>query len=100
MYICMPESMYEMRQVHWSYPKGILEILEKKAERLGYKLSDYIRYLLTKEAEKELEANAKLNKKAIEKVLDGIQDFEDGKVIIINSKEELSRYFDDKNTDR
>lgn len=56
---------YEMKQTHWSYPEKLLEALEEKGRKLGLKLSDYVKYVLTKDVAEEFEDEYELSEEDV-----------------------------------
>ena len=66
------------------------ELLSQKAAMLGYDVTKFVKFLISREAYKEAELSAK-TKKQIKKAL---EDYENGKYTTLKSKSDIKKYVD------
>ena len=78
-----------------TFSKELLKFLEQKAKEYGYTLPSYVRYVLTKEMEKEFEKenNIKIDEDFVESLKEGIKESEEGVLRTLKSRKEVRDYF-------
>ncbi len=78
-----------------TFPKQMVDILETKAERLGYDFNDYVYFKLAQEAENELDMNMPVYQATPEEeeaIGEGLKDYYAGRYTEVNSAEELKKH--------
>ena len=79
-----------------TFPVQLLKVLEPKAKMYGYSFPAYVRYVLTKEMEKEFEKKQlTVLEKELSKGLDkSIKDYKKGRTIALDSDEAIDKFFE------
>lgn len=77
-----------------TFPDQLLKFLERKAQEYGYTLPAYVRYVLTKEMEKEENKETIIvDEELISSIREGNKEFEEGKTVTLKSIEEIEDHF-------
>jgi hypothetical protein len=78
-----------------TFSDKLLKFLERKSKEYGYSLPAYVRYILTKEMEKEFEKqnNIEIGKDFVQDLKEGMKESEDGKLETLRSRKEIRNYF-------
>jgi len=77
-----------------TFSKELLKFLERKAKEYGYTLPSYVRYVLTKEMEKErYKEKILIEEELISDIEEGDKEFEEGKTVTLNSVKEIEDHF-------
>jgi hypothetical protein len=77
-----------------TFPNQLLNFLERKSKEYGYSLPAYVRYVLTKEMEKERNKEAIIvDEELISDIKEGNKEFEDGKAVTLKSIKEIEDNF-------
>jgi hypothetical protein len=78
-----------------TFSEELLKFLERKAKEYGYTLPGYVRYVLTKEMEKEFERenHIKIDKDFVESLKEGMRESEEGVLQTLKSRKEIRDYF-------
>jgi hypothetical protein len=78
-----------------TFPEQLLKFLEKKSKEYGYSLPAYIRYVLTKEMEKEFEKqnSIEIDEDFIKGLKEGMKESEEGVLQTLRSRKEIRDYF-------
>jgi len=78
-----------------TFPEELLKFLERKAKEYGYTLPSYVRYVLTKEMEKEFEKenNIKIDEDFVKSLKEGMKESEKGNLVTLNSIKEIEDHF-------
>jgi hypothetical protein len=78
-----------------TFPKELLKFLERKSREYGYTLPSYVRYVLTKEMEKEFEKenNIKIDEDFVRILKEGMKESEKGVLRTLKSRKEIRDYF-------
>lgn len=75
---------------HISIPTQLLELAEGKANRFGFNLAEYVRFLIAKDVEDyEIPMVSEIEEKEIGKALD---DIKKGKFVRVKNRKELEEY--------
>ena len=78
-----------------TFPEQLLKFLERKSKEYGYTLPAYVRYVLTKEMEKEFENknNLDIDEEFISELKEGVKESEEGRLKTLKSRKEIRDYF-------
>jgi hypothetical protein len=78
-----------------TFPNQLLKFLERKSKEYGYSLPAYVRYVLTKEMEKEFERknNIEIDKDFVKDLKEGMKESEKGEIKTLKSRKEIRDYF-------
>jgi hypothetical protein len=78
-----------------TFPEQLLKFIEQKSKEYGYSIPAYVRYVLTKEMEKEFENNNNLeiDQRFVSQLKEGMKESQDGKLETLKSREEIRDYF-------
>jgi hypothetical protein len=79
-----------------TFPNQLLKFLERKAKEYGYSLPAYVRYVLTKEMEKEFKEKNNLeniDEAFIQELKEGMKESEKGEIKTLKSRKEIRDYF-------
>ncbi|KUK76448.1 MAG: hypothetical protein XD93_0912 [candidate division WS6 bacterium 34_10] len=77
-----------------TFPEQLLKFLERKSKEYGYSLPAYVRYVLTKEMEKENNKETIIvDEELISDIKEGNKEFEDGKAVTLKSIKEIEDHF-------
>jgi wyosine [tRNA(Phe)-imidazoG37] synthetase (radical SAM superfamily) len=78
-----------------TFPMELLKVLEPKAKRYGYTFPGYVRYVLTKDMEKEFEKKKieEFEKSLAKGVENSVKEYEEGKGIALDSDEAIDNFF-------
>lgn len=78
-----------------TFPEQLLKFIEQKSKEYGYSIPAYVRYVLTKEMEKEFENknNVEIDEQFVAQLKEGMQESKDGKLKTLKSREEVRDYF-------
>jgi hypothetical protein len=78
-----------------TFPEQLLKFLEKKSKEYGYSLPAYVRYVLTKEMEKEFEKqnSIEIDEDFIKGLKEGMKESEEGVLQTLRSRKEIRDYF-------
>lgn len=77
-----------------SFPQEMVSIIESRAENFGYNFSGYVRYLLTKEMEKEFERKEILDANMLSDIKKGVEEYKRGKGVSLKNKKEIEGFLD------
>ncbi len=84
----------EQIQKNLRFSKNIIDVLEPKAKKLGFTFNDFVKYLVTKEAEKEIESIEYINDpELIKAVKEAEEDHAAGRLKTLSSPQEMNNYF-------
>jgi hypothetical protein len=78
-----------------TFSEQLLKFLERKSKEYGYTMPAYVRYVLTKEMEKEFEKknNLEIDENFISELKGGMKESEEGKLKTLKSRKEIRDYF-------
>ncbi len=78
-----------------TFSEELLKFLERKSKEYGYSIPAYVRYVLSKEMEKEFERenNIKIDDNFVESLKEGIKESDEGVLQTLKSKKEIRDYF-------
>jgi hypothetical protein len=78
-----------------TFPEQLLKFIEQKSKEYGYSIPAYVRYVLTKEMEKEFENknNLEIDEQFVAQLKEGMKESEDGKLQTLKSRKEIRDYF-------
>lgn len=77
-----------------TFPRELLKFLERKSKEYGYTLPAYVRYVLTKEMEKEQNRETIIvDEELIADIKAGNKEFEEGKTVTLKSIQEIEDHF-------
>jgi FMN phosphatase YigB (HAD superfamily) len=78
-----------------TFPEQLLKFLEQKSKEYGYSLPAYVRYVLTKEMEKEFEKqnSIEIDEDFIKGLKEGMKESEEGVLQTLRSRKEIRDYF-------
>ncbi len=87
---------YESITKQITFPKVLMDKLDMKASNLGYSFPAYVRYVLTKELEKEsypVLDGFVIDEEMVKEIKKGIEDSKAGKLEELKSEKEIRGYF-------
>lgn len=79
---------------HIVFPASLVELAEVKARRLGFNLSEYVRYLIAKAVEPELEAVYEVTEKENEDIGKSLEDYKKGRYTELRTKKDIKKFID------
>lgn len=77
-----------------TFPEQLLKFVEQKSKEYGYSIPAYVRYVLTKEMEKEENRETIIvDEQLIADIKEGNKEFEDGKTVTLKSLRDIEDHF-------
>ena len=77
-----------------TFPEQLLKFLEQKSKEYGYSIPAYVKYVLTKEMEKEENKETIIvDEEFISSIREGNKEFEEGKTVTLKSIQEIEDHF-------
>lgn len=77
-----------------TFPNQLLKFLEQKSKEYGYSIPAYVRYLLTKEMEKERNTETIIvDEELIADIKEGDKEFEEGRTVVLKTAQEIKDHF-------
>ena len=78
-----------------TFSEELLKFLEQKSKEYGYSIPAYVRYVLSKEMEKELERenNIEIDEDFVKGLKEGVKESDEGVLQTLKSRKEIRDYF-------
>ncbi len=80
-----------------TFPSKLMDMVDSRAKMFGYSFPEYVRYVLTKDIDREdfyLGTTEYIDdKELVDTIKEGIKEYEEGKCTTLSSPEEIDAYF-------
>jgi hypothetical protein len=76
-----------------TFPKKLVEILEKKAKKVGFSFPEYVRYVLLRSVEPEIEEVEFVDEQTEKDIGQALKEYAEGKYVTLRSHKEIHDYF-------
>jgi hypothetical protein len=82
-----------------TFPKKMVEVMNARAEELGYNFAGYIRYLLAREMEREFYRDREIDAEILKDLSNSFAAYKRGETETLKSKEDIDKFVDSLSKD-